>query len=215
MGLDDIAAISLPTRGRTGWPSHRFCCFANSDLRTRAGDGLPVARRAFHFRHFNPHTCLGGSLLMSGPGRGCNHFGSCPPCGSETRPTLRRLPAGRISVHSLCVRSDMLQKCGIAPAFQTVLPRGDDSRADSTKRRKADFHPRIHAGAAQGGFRVRQSSRHFNPRPRAGCDGAASSLTSPRQSFKPTRPNGVRPLPTNPPSLYQFIAIHAPALGAI
>ena len=77
MGLDDIAAISLPTRGRTGWPSHRFCCFANFDLRTRAGDGPPAARRASHFRHFNPHTCLGGSLLMSGPGRGCNHFGSC------------------------------------------------------------------------------------------------------------------------------------------
>lgn len=89
MGLDDIAAISLPTRGRKGWPSHRFCCFANFDLRTRAGDGLPVARRAFHFRHFNPHTCLWGSLLMSGPGRGCNHFGSCPPCGITSEAPCR------------------------------------------------------------------------------------------------------------------------------
>lgn len=189
-----------------------FCKFRFAHPRGRRPSRCPAR---FPFSAFQSTHLLGGlpSDVRTWPW--LQPFRFMSPVWERGQTSASEAPAGRISVHSLCVRGDMLQNCGTAPAFQSVLPRGDDSRADSTKRRKAGFHPRIHAGAAQGGFRVRQSSRHFNPRPRAGCDGAASSLTSPRQSFKPTRPNGVRPLPTKPPSLYQFIAIHAPALGAV
>lgn len=199
---------------------------------------LPVARRALHFRHVDPHTCLGGYLLMLGPDCGRNHFGSCPPAwardqtsrwgrplsparphvsprGGETRPALQRPPAGRVSVHSPCVkgRHDTLQNCGIAPAFRSILPRRGRSQNRLDKTGKSRRFPHVPTrGRAQGCFSVRQSSRHFNPRPRAGCDGAASSLASPRQSFNLQRLRGVRPLPTKPPSLHQSISVHTPGV---
>lgn len=165
-------------------------------------------------RPFTPPP--GRYLLMSGPDCGRNHFGSCPPAWArdqtsrwdrplsparphvspregETRPALQRPPAGRISIHSPCVRGrrDTRQNCGIAPAFRFILPRRGRLQNRLDKTGKSRRFPHV---PAQGAMVPRapwpRRGSHSTPSACAGCDHCPPNRPLFINLFRFTHPRG-------------------------
>ena len=179
---------------------------------------------------------------MSGPDCGRNHFGSCPPAWArdqtsrwdrplsparphvspregETRPALQRPPAGRISIHSPCVRGrrDTRQNCGIAPAFRFILPRRGRLQNRLDKTGKSRRFPHV---PAQGAMVPRapwpRRGSHSTPSACAGCDHCPPNRPLFINLFRFTHPRGgggATP-PGRGAETKAHISIHAPARGA-
>ncbi len=175
----------------------------------RGGDHvhLGVGR---HVVGFNPRPRAGATMNPEDP-LTAFEFQSTPPRGGDRVP-VRRVPAGRVSIHAPARgRPDAVKKRAMVTLFQSTPPRGGDCRLTLPLSTHTRFNPRPRAGATQRATSpaLPQSvSIHAPARGRPFTGGATVNV----YSFQSTPPRG-GDLPRQPGPAGHGVSIHAPARG--